>query len=366
MTEREPITGSSRDYGATAAPPAVGFADFSPTELYNLSEGIAENVNSVNSGLRSLEKMMKQIGGPHDSVQLRDKIHDCQQSVNACVSATARDLQRLGVVVRRGDKPQKLQVERLTQAFKDALAKYSAVQKEVSEKMAAHMPRPARVRNDPAALEQQAIADDEEAALVANQQAQGWYCNDPAALEQQAIADDEEAALVANQQAQGRYCNDPAALEQQAIADDEEAALVANQQAQGRYCNDPAALEQQAIADDEEAALVANQQAQARLVQFETSMLVEREAYMSKIEADVLDVGQIMRELAAMVSVQGQTVDTVASHIEDASAQVESGVDELAKAAEYQRRYRRKMFILILIALIVGIIFVVWIVKAFK
>ncbi|XP_028157707.1 syntaxin-12 isoform X2 [Ostrinia furnacalis] len=276
MTEREPITGSSRDYGATAAPPAVGFADFSPTELYNLSEGIAENVNSVNSGLRSLEKMMKQIGGPHDSVQLRDKIHDCQQSVNACVSATARDLQRLGVVVRRGDKPQKLQVERLTQAFKDALAKYSAVQKEVSEKMAAHMPRPARVRNDPAALEQQAIADDEEAALVANQQAQ------------------------------------------------------------------------------------------ARLVQFETSMLVEREAYMSKIEADVLDVGQIMRELAAMVSVQGQTVDTVASHIEDASAQVESGVDELAKAAEYQRRYRRKMFILILIALIVGIIFVVWIVKAFK
>jgi hypothetical protein len=32
-------------------------------------------------------------------------------------------------VVRRGDKPQKLQVERLTQAFKDALANYAAVQK---------------------------------------------------------------------------------------------------------------------------------------------------------------------------------------------------------------------------------------------
>ncbi|KAL0819282.1 hypothetical protein ABMA28_008522 [Loxostege sticticalis] len=276
MTEREPISGTSRDYGATAAPPAVGFADFSPTELYNLSEGIADNVNSVNTGLRSLEKMMKQIGGPNDSVQLRDKIHECQQSVNACVSATARDLQRLGVVVRRGDKPQKLQVERLTQAFKDALARYSSVQKEVSEKMAAHMPRPARVRHDPALMEQHAIADDEEAALIANQQAQ------------------------------------------------------------------------------------------ARLVQFETSMLVEREAYMNKIEADVLDVGQIMQELAAMVSAQGQTVDTVASHIEDASAQVESGVDELAKAAEHQRRYRRKMFILILIGLILSIIIVVWIVKAFR
>jgi hypothetical protein len=74
MGEREPISGSSRDYGSSAAPPAVGFADFSPTELYNLSEDIAVNVNSINSGLRSLEKMMKQIGGPNDSVQLRDKM----------------------------------------------------------------------------------------------------------------------------------------------------------------------------------------------------------------------------------------------------------------------------------------------------
>ncbi|CAK1593709.1 unnamed protein product [Parnassius mnemosyne] len=276
MSEREPISGSSRDYGSTAAPPTVGFADFSPTELYNLSEGIADNINSINSGLRSLEKMMKQIGGPNDSVQLRDKIHDTQQNVNSSVSATARDIQRLGVVVRRGDKPQKLQVERLTQAFRDALANYSSVQKQVSEKMAAHMPSKPRVRNDPQAMEQQAIADDEEAALLANQQAQ------------------------------------------------------------------------------------------ARLVQFETSMLLEKEAYINKIEADVLDVNQIMQELADMVSAQAQTVDTVESHIEAASAGVEAGVDELAKAAEYQRRYRKKMFIFMLIGMVFAILIIVWIVNAFR
>lgn len=74
MTEREPISGSSMDYGSTSNVPAVGFSDFSPTELYNLSEGIADNVNTINSGLRSLEKMMKQVGGPQDNVQLRDKM----------------------------------------------------------------------------------------------------------------------------------------------------------------------------------------------------------------------------------------------------------------------------------------------------
>ncbi|KAL4717102.1 hypothetical protein ACJJTC_016989 [Scirpophaga incertulas] len=275
MAEQEPISGSSRDYGSIAAPPAVGFADFSPTELYNLSENIADNINSVNIGLRSLEKMMKQIGGPNDSVQLRDKIHESQQSVNACVSATARDLQRLGILVRRGDKPQKLQVERLTQAFQEALATYCNVQKEVSEKMAAHMPRAKRTR---------------------------------------------------------------------------------------RHLTE----EDQTMADDEEAALLDNQQAQARLVQFETSMLLEREAYMNKIEADVLDVNQIMKELSAMVNAQGQTVESVADHIEQADARVEGGAEQLAKAADYQRRYRRKLLILSAVLAVLLILFVVWVVRAFR
>ncbi|XP_039760058.1 syntaxin-12 [Pararge aegeria] len=274
--ERDPISSSSRDYGAVAPPPAVAFADFSPTELYNLSEGIADNVNTINTGLRALEKMMRQIGGPNDSVQHRDKIHDTQQNVNSSVSATARDIQRLGVVVRRGDKPQKLQVERLTQAFSDALAKYSSVQKQVSEKMAAHMPT------------------------------------------------------------------------------------------QGRPKNDPRMLEEQAIADDEEASLIQNQQAQARLVQFETSMLLDKEAYINKIEADVLDVTQIMQDLSEMVNAQAQTIDTVETHIYAASAGVEAGVDELAKAAEHQRRYRRKMFFCSLIGIVLAIILIVWLVKAFR
>ncbi|CAG9112485.1 unnamed protein product [Plutella xylostella] len=277
MAEREPISGSSRDYGATAAPPTVAFADFSPTELYNLSEGIADNVNSINSGLKTLEKMKNKVGGPNDSVQLREKIHDTQQSVNSVVSTAARALARLGVVVRRGDKPQKLQLERLTQAFRDALTRYSTVQKELSAKMAAHMPKQPRPKMDPQAM-----------------------------------------------------------------------------------------MEQQAMADDEEATLLANQQAQARLVQFETSMLLEKEAYINKIEADVLDVNQIMQELAGMVQAQAQAVDTVESHIEATAANVESGVDELAKAEEHQRRYRRKMFILSIIGIILAIIFIVWVVKAFR
>lgn len=38
--------------------------------------------------------------------------------------------------------------------------------------MAAHIPKQVRIKNDPQALEQQAIADDEEASVLSNQQAQ--------------------------------------------------------------------------------------------------------------------------------------------------------------------------------------------------
>ncbi|KPJ10717.1 t-SNARE domain-containing protein 1 [Papilio machaon] len=282
MSEREPISGSSRDYGSTAAPPTVGFADFSPTELYNLSEGIADNINAINSGLRSLEKMMKQIGGPNDSVQLRDKIHDVQQNVNGSVSATARDIQRLGVIVRRGDKPQKLQVERLTQAFRDALEKYSTVQKQVSEKMAAYMPSKPRMRNDPRLLEQQAVADDEEAALLANQQAQDKKAESPKPT----------APLTMEIDPHLRQLQEQAKMF-------------------SRFNSQPGS--------DNEA-----------------EKPPEKEPH------------------------------TVESHIEAAGASVEAGVDELAKAAEYQRRYRRKMFIFITIGLIIGILLIVWIIKAFR
>ncbi|KOB68736.1 Syntaxin, partial [Operophtera brumata] len=78
--------------------------------------------------------------------------HDTQQNVNSSVLAVARDIQRLGAVVRRGDKYYEL--------------------KQVFEKLAAHMPRPEQVLKDPQALEQQSIADDEEATLLTKEQAQ--------------------------------------------------------------------------------------------------------------------------------------------------------------------------------------------------
>lgn len=60
--------------------------------------------------------------------------HQIQTSANEKVLATKKDLQRLTVVVRHGDKQQKLQVERLTSDFQKVVEIYSACQ-QVSEKL---------------------------------------------------------------------------------------------------------------------------------------------------------------------------------------------------------------------------------------
>jgi hypothetical protein len=58
----------------------------------------------------------------------------------------------------------------------------------------------------------------------------------------------------------------------------------------------------------EEAEQIAAQKCLQRELEFEHEMLLEREQRIQQIEADILDVNEIMRELGAMVYEQGDTI----------------------------------------------------------
>ncbi|XP_026480583.1 syntaxin-12-like [Ctenocephalides felis] len=252
----------------------VGFAGFSPTELYNLSENIITNIYTVNSSWRTLEKALNNIGTRKDNQSLREKIHTTQLSANQLISATSRDLQRLTQVVRRGNKQQKLQAERLTSDLREAVERYSLMQKKIAEKMKQHLKFP----NQSVSSAEETIQND---------------------------IDDQARLLQAQRQIQ-------------------------------------------------------NEQ------EFERDMLLEREARVKQIEADVLDVNQIMRELSALVHTQGEAIDTIEGSIENAAIDVEAGNSELRKAAQLQNKNRKKLLILIAIALLIGIIITVILVTKLK
>merc|ERR1712012_1530969 len=90
--------------------------------------------------------------------------------------------------------------------------------------------------------------------------------------------------------------------------------------------------------------------------------LQERERSVAQLEADIGDVNQIFKDLAAMVHDQGEMVDSIEANVESASIRVNEGSDQLRMAERYQNRSRQRLFYLAALAAIVLfiLIFIVW------
>jgi t-SNARE complex subunit (syntaxin) len=57
-----------------------------------------------------------------------------------------------------------------------------------------------------------------------------------------------------------------------------------------------------------------------------------------RLESDIVDVNQIFQDLGRMVHEQQDLVDTIENNVENSQIQLESGNQELQRAAEYQAR----------------------------
>merc|ERR1711909_139608 len=86
--------------------------------------------------------------------------------------------------------------------------------------------------------------------------------------------------------------------------------------------------------------------------------LHERERAVRQLEADIGDVNQIFKDLAAMVHDQGEMVDSIEANVESSSIRVNEGSDQLRQAERYQNKARRKKLCLAATGLIVLIILI--------
>ncbi|KAK9508402.1 hypothetical protein O3M35_005971 [Rhynocoris fuscipes] len=263
---------NQKNYGSTnERVPNVSFSgvQFSPTELFDLSENVTANIYSINSYSKKFEQALKTIGGQKDSLAYREDMQSNLHTANKIVNQTTKDLYKLSSIVKKGDKRQKLQVEKLTNTFKEAVQMYSKVQKQLVEKMTQNMV-PSEV----------ARRDDEEAAFRLSEGATG--------------VNDELASAVLRQE--------------------------------------------------------------TKALEFEQGLLLEREQRIKDIESCVIDINQIMKELASMVFKQAEDINSIENAIEDIQANVESGNEQLEKAASYQNKRRRTTCILFGCSVLVGII----------
>ncbi|BFZ15597.1 hypothetical protein BsWGS_18636 [Bradybaena similaris] len=102
------------------------------------------------------------------------------------------------------------------------------------------------------------------------------------------------------------------------------------------------------------------------IIEDDLALILEREQRIRQLEADILDVNEIFRDLGAMVQTQGEVLDTIDSNVERAAANVELGNEQLVNAAKYQSKSRKKMCCLVVILLVIAVIITIIIVVSLK
>ena len=88
-------------------------------------------------------------------------------------------------------------------------------------------------------------------------------------------------------------------------------------------------------------------------VDFQDSLIVEREAEIRNIEQGVTELNELFRDVAHIVTEQGEVLDTIANNVENTRSDTRGADLELRSAARYQKNARSKACCLLLILAVI-------------
>ncbi|XP_069462781.1 syntaxin-7 [Ambystoma mexicanum] len=91
-------------------------------------------------------------------------------------------------------------------------------------------------------------------------------------------------------------------------------------------------------------------------------LIEERETAIRQLEADILNINEIFKDLGTMIHEQGDMIDSIEANVESADVHVQQANQQLARASEYQSKSRKKICILIvvLVVVVVAIALIIW------
>ncbi|SPO03954.1 related to syntaxin 12, partial [Cephalotrichum gorgonifer] len=88
-------------------------------------------------------------------------------------------------------------------------------------------------------------------------------------------------------------------------------------------------------------------------VDFQDALIVEREEEIRNIEQGVGDLNVLFRQVAQIVSEQGEQLNTIADNVEVTRDDTRGAMVELGRASNYQKSARKKGCFLLLIASVI-------------
>lgn len=88
-------------------------------------------------------------------------------------------------------------------------------------------------------------------------------------------------------------------------------------------------------------------------VDFQDSLIVEREAEIRNIEQGVSELNELFRDVAHIVNEQGEQLDLISDNVENTRTDTRGADVELRSAARYQKNARTKACCLLLILAVI-------------
>ncbi|KAI8804710.1 t-SNARE [Cladochytrium replicatum] len=82
----------------------------------------------------------------------------------------------------------------------------------------------------------------------------------------------------------------------------------------------------------------------------------ERHEDVMRIERSILELQQLFQDMAVLVAAQGELLNQIEAHVQDAVANTEAGVQALHKGVKLQKKTRKKMCIIIVCLIILCVI----------
>lgn len=273
---------SSARGGATSsaarAPPRGGYQSGSDgdSEYMRLSQQATSFIFTINQNVANLQKMVGWLGTSRDAPEMRDKMHEVQESTRKVIRDATAAIKQLGQFDGGNgneSRERRLQQSKLSEDLKTVLQKFQACY-------------------------QTAVAKERE--TVAQQRERADTMRD----ERHHYADDERASLI----------------------------------------------------QDEQRRNLAQMDAQ---IEYSSAIIQEREEGIKEIEATMLEVNEVYRDLSTLVVEQGHQLDNIESNMSAVDNAVEAGTAQLTKASHYQKKARNKMCCILIIVVIAAAILTV-------
>lgn len=143
-------------------------------------------------------------------------------------------------------------------------------------------------------------------------------------------------------------------LQRQALEKQRASASALSEQEQRNASSDPSAPSNQfpqAQLQEQQSRLAPQSE-----VDFQESLIIEREAEIRQIEQSVGELNELFRDVATMVASQGEQLDVISENVEGVREDTRGADVELRSASRYQRSARQRACCLLLILAIVLVV----------